>query len=201
MRFGTPAPQPPVDFPRENPASKHPKHCLGEMSDNKFLARVNRGAVPAVGAFPSPGRVKLAPGCAAKARRFFFHRMAPRSPRQCQRCMGVPTPDASHREGGCSGTRPPSSWADMLLNGASGDRRDYAGMNGTGNTPSCRRTGGGYSLSVLLLRHKSGLFMMSPSVIGAGNCTRLVFATMAFFHWFASSPCSPPGLGGNWSKT
>jgi hypothetical protein len=69
----------------------------------------------------------------------FLHRMAPRLPRQRQRCMGVPRLEVSHREGGCSGTRPPSLRADMLLNGANGNRREYAGMNGTGTRPLCRR--------------------------------------------------------------
>ena len=31
-----------------------------------------------------------------------------------------------------SGTRPTSLWADMLPDGANGNRREYAGMNGTG---------------------------------------------------------------------
>jgi len=118
------------------------------MSDNNFHTRGTRltgaggggnrrrkrGVFP-----PSPGRVKLG-RVAQRGPAFFLPPDGSRSPRQYQRCIGVPTPDGSHREGGLSGTRPPSLWADMLSNGASGNRRDYAGMNQTGNaSSSCRR--------------------------------------------------------------
>jgi hypothetical protein len=52
---------------------------------------------------------------------------APPAPRQRQRRMGVPRRAGSHREGGLPGTRPTSSWADMVDGRAEGNSHGWTG--------------------------------------------------------------------------